>query len=105
MDTLFEQFVKERKYIKNSAAHTLSFYRQSFKTFALDKPYSKLQLNERIVSLREGGMKAVTKQKKDAEWKAVVEKYREHPIAIEALELLERVMKGVETIPIPQGPS
>jgi hypothetical protein len=31
--SLFEQFLKERIYIKNSSPHTIAFYRQSYKTY------------------------------------------------------------------------
>ncbi len=31
--SLFEQFLKERIYIKNSSPHTIAFYRQSYQTY------------------------------------------------------------------------
>ena len=33
LDRLFEQFCKEKLYVKNSSHHTIIFYRQSFNTF------------------------------------------------------------------------
>jgi len=31
--TMFEQFLKERTYIKNSSQHTIAFYRQRYQTY------------------------------------------------------------------------
>jgi len=54
-----EQFVKERKYLKAVSETTLAWYRISFKAFehALD---STETINQRIIELRERGVKPVS---------------------------------------------
>jgi hypothetical protein len=54
----FEQFVKERQYLKGSAPKTLSFYRQSFVAYLkhTDGEISQANLNQFVVALREKGM-------------------------------------------------
>jgi site-specific recombinase XerD len=42
LDQLFEQFCKEREYVKNSSRHTIIFYKASYKKF-------KEVLAERVV--------------------------------------------------------
>jgi integrase/recombinase XerD len=55
---LFEQFLQEKTFLSNLAPKTLSFYRQSFKAFALTFPLTQTQLNSTVVRLREQGMSA-----------------------------------------------
>jgi hypothetical protein len=47
LEFLFEQFCKERLHIKNSRAHTIAFYRRSFKT------YQKVMSGSAVYSDRE----------------------------------------------------
>lgn len=61
MEQVFEQFVKDKTYIKNVTPKTISFYRQSFSAFRRSyrgelKDVSKADLNNFVVSLRERGM-------------------------------------------------
>jgi integrase/recombinase XerD len=60
MISLFEQFLRERRFVKNSSQNTLLFYEQSFKAFNLHEPLTKGQLTERITVMREKGMKPST---------------------------------------------
>jgi integrase/recombinase XerD len=55
---LFEEFLQEKRFLSNLAPKTLSFYRQSFKAFALRLPVTQSQLNSIVVSLREQGKSA-----------------------------------------------
>lgn len=55
---LFEEFLQEKTFLSNLAAKTLSFYRQSFKAFALTLPVTQSQLNSSVVALRERGKSA-----------------------------------------------
>jgi integrase/recombinase XerD len=58
LDSVFQQFVNEKRYLNNASQNTVLFYQQSFKTFNLQKPVTKGQLNERVTSLREQGKSA-----------------------------------------------
>lgn len=60
MISLFENFLRERRYVKNSSPNTLLFYEQSFKAFNLQEPVTKSQLTERLTRMREKGMKPST---------------------------------------------
>jgi integrase/recombinase XerD len=55
---LFEEFLQEKTFLSNLAPKTLSFYRQSFKAFALTFPLTQNRLNSIVVSLREQGKTA-----------------------------------------------
>ncbi|MDX6498987.1 MAG: integrase/recombinase XerD [Blastocatellia bacterium] len=55
---LFKQFLNEKRFLNNASHNTILFYEQSFKTFNLQEPVSKSQLNERVASLRENGKSA-----------------------------------------------
>lgn len=57
MISLFENFLRERRYVTNSSQNTLLFYEQSFKAFNLQEPVTKSQLTERLTQMREKGMK------------------------------------------------
>jgi integrase/recombinase XerD len=64
MTALFEQFLKERTYIKNVSKNTLIFYRASFKAYqkiigSATVP-TKQDLNNFVIGLRENGFKPVT---------------------------------------------
>jgi integrase/recombinase XerD len=54
-----EEFIQERRYLKNVTTKTIAWYEQSFKAFdgALD---SKQAINQRIVSLRERGVSPIS---------------------------------------------
>jgi integrase/recombinase XerD len=58
LESLFQQFLKEKRYIQNVSQNTILFYEQSFKTFNLQDPLTKSQLHERVATLREGGKSA-----------------------------------------------
>lgn len=79
LELLFREFIKERTYIKNSAANTLAFYQRSFKTYqrvlnesavcnltaSLDRDRAealptKHALKDFVTGMREAGMKPVT---------------------------------------------
>jgi integrase/recombinase XerD len=55
LESLFQQFLKEKRFIQNVSQNTILFYEQSFKTFNLQDPVTKSQLKERVTSLREAG--------------------------------------------------
>ncbi|SRR6266404_1751525 len=63
---LFEQFVKERKYLKNVTPKTIIYYNNSWDSFRRMVPIentdqlSRLLLNEYVVNLRESGIKPVS---------------------------------------------
>jgi site-specific recombinase XerD len=63
-DQLFEQFCKEREYVKNSSHHTILFYKASYKKFKEslgdDIDLSKDHLNRFVLSMREKGVKPET---------------------------------------------
>jgi integrase/recombinase XerD len=58
LEKLFEQFVKERRYLQNVTPKTVSWYRQSFKVFQDNHTgeLSKASLAELVFKLREKGM-------------------------------------------------
>jgi hypothetical protein len=63
MQTLFEQFVKERKYIKNVTPKTEDWYRQSWKALGESLPGDnmlppKSYWTDRIGALRDRGVSA-----------------------------------------------
>ena len=64
MITLFEQFLKERIYIKNVSKNTIEFYRSSFKAYqktsASASVPTKQDLNTFVTEMREKGTKPVT---------------------------------------------
>jgi integrase/recombinase XerD len=63
---LFEQFVKERKYLKNVTPKTVIYYRNSWDSFSkfvsaqLPEDLSRALLNQYVVQLRESGIKPVS---------------------------------------------
>jgi len=58
MDTLFEQFIKERRYFRNLSERTLSFYTETYNYFkqvgAFDN-LSKQSLQNAVITFRERG--------------------------------------------------
>ena len=58
MDTLFEQFIKERRYFRNLSERTLSFYAETYNYFkqvgAFDN-LSKQSLQNAVITFRERG--------------------------------------------------
>ncbi|HZH92185.1 MAG TPA: tyrosine-type recombinase/integrase [Pyrinomonadaceae bacterium] len=65
LDQPFNQFCQERQYIKNSAANTIIFYRQSYKAFKLyvgedTQELNKSVLNRFVLTMREKGLKPST---------------------------------------------
>ncbi len=60
MISLFKQFIKERRYVKNSAENTIYYYEQCFKTyqkFLGEELPTKQYLIEFVTNMREGGIK------------------------------------------------
>jgi hypothetical protein len=58
METLFEEFIRERKYFRNLAETTLYFYQETFKQFKMLGAFenlSKESLQEAIIKFRERG--------------------------------------------------
>lgn len=64
LDQLFEQFCKEKEYVKNSSRHTILFYQYSYKTFKRilgdETDLSKNHLTSFVLGMREKGMKPET---------------------------------------------
>ncbi|HEX8177264.1 MAG TPA: tyrosine-type recombinase/integrase [Pyrinomonadaceae bacterium] len=64
LDQLFEQFCKEREYVKNSSRHTILFYKASYKKFKEslgdDIDLNKDHLNRFVLNMREKGVKPET---------------------------------------------
>jgi integrase/recombinase XerD len=64
MTALFEQFIKERLYVKNVTPKTIIFYRSSFKAYQKIIPSStvptKQDLTTFVIGLREQGIKPVS---------------------------------------------
>lgn len=64
LDQLFEQFYKEKEYVKNSSRHTILFYQYSFQTFKRilgdDIDLTKNHLTRFVLCMREKGMKPAT---------------------------------------------
>jgi integrase/recombinase XerD len=64
LDDLFNQFVKERRYFKNSSEKTIKFYHQCWSRFRKALPdieiLDKMTLNEFLIRLRESGIAPVT---------------------------------------------
>jgi integrase/recombinase XerD len=65
VDNLFNQFCRERQYVKNSAENTILFYQQSYKAFQRYagenlQEINKTILNNFVLSMRENGMKPST---------------------------------------------
>lgn len=57
-ESLFKQFLSEKRFLNNASQNTIAFYEQSFRAFNLQEPINKSQLNERLASLRENGKSA-----------------------------------------------
>lgn len=64
LDQLFEQFCKEKEYVKNSSRHTILFYQYSYKKFKEvlkeDIDLSKAHLTRFVLGMRELGVKPET---------------------------------------------
>lgn len=56
---MFEEFVKDRLYLKNVSPLTIRSYRQAFKRFG-SEPVSKTSINSFVVRMRESGLSPVT---------------------------------------------
>ena len=57
MDKLFEQFVKEKKFLKNVAPKTERFYRQSYKTFKrFGGELTKQGIKDFVIKMRESNL-------------------------------------------------
>src|SRR5262249_32204646 len=58
--TLFEQFLQERRYLKNSSEKTIRFYTQSWSAFnryvSPDSQLTKVTLNEFVLRMRQSGL-------------------------------------------------
>ncbi len=55
MESRFEQFLKERKYLKNVSARTIQWYTESFKWFSNPAP-SQADLTAVVIRMREAGL-------------------------------------------------
>lgn len=64
IDQLFEQFCKEKEYVKNSSRNTLLFYQYSYKAFKRimgdDVDFTKNHLTRFVLGMREKGIKPET---------------------------------------------
>jgi integrase/recombinase XerD len=64
LDQLFEQFCKEKEYVKNSSHQTILFYQYSYKTFRRilgdDSDLTKNHLTRFVLGMREKAMKPET---------------------------------------------
>jgi integrase/recombinase XerD len=64
LNQLFEQFCKEKEYVKNSSPHTILFYKASYKKFQLtlkdDIDLTKAHLTRFVLGMREAGVKPET---------------------------------------------
>jgi integrase/recombinase XerD len=59
--SLFEQFIQERRYLKNITPKTERYYRQSWTSFSkVSDQLTKAQLIEWVIRLREDGVKPVS---------------------------------------------
>jgi integrase/recombinase XerD len=61
MKALFEEFLRERQYLRNLTPNTLYFYREVYHVFDKEgawEPFSKQSLTTVIVRLKERGVKA-----------------------------------------------
>jgi site-specific recombinase XerD len=58
LESLFQQFLKEKRYLKNLSQHTILFYERAFRQFNLQEPITKSQLTERVTAMREAGKSA-----------------------------------------------
>jgi integrase/recombinase XerD len=55
----FEQFIKERIYLKNVSPRTVEWYREAFRRLA-NFPLTGDGLKEFVISMRQGGLKPVS---------------------------------------------
>lgn len=62
MDELFEQFIRERIYLRNVSPKTVSYYKDAWKAFKRygGKELNQSQLNEFVVRMREAEIKPVS---------------------------------------------
>jgi len=65
LEILFDQFIKERRFLKNSAEKTIRFYRQSWGRFCKSFPQlpdrlTKAHLSEFVLNMRESGLSATS---------------------------------------------
>jgi site-specific recombinase XerD len=65
LQILFEQFIKERRFLKNSSEKTIRFYNQSWNRFRkaflqLPDKLSKAHLSEFVLNMRESGLSAIS---------------------------------------------
>jgi integrase/recombinase XerD len=54
---LFEQFIRERRYLQNISPSTVSWYSHALKWLPTESP-TKAELNETVLRMREKGLKA-----------------------------------------------
>jgi len=59
MDHLFQNFLREKLYLKNLSEKTRKLYREAFRWFS-GTDLSKAGLNEFVVKMREGGLTPVS---------------------------------------------
>ena len=56
---MFEQFIRERRYITNVSPRTIEWYRESFKWLQIENP-THSDLTEFVIRMREAGLKATS---------------------------------------------
>lgn len=59
MDSSFEKFIKERRYLKNVSGYTEHWYRTSLRWLPNPNP-TQSELNEVVIRMREAGLKPVS---------------------------------------------
>jgi len=103
LNRLFEQFCKEKLYVKNSSHHTIIFYRQSFNTFKKFvgeniQELNKSVLNEFVLAMREKEIKPSTCNVYIRGMNSFLSWLHENefitePLKIKQLKIEQRVMK------------
>jgi len=102
MSTLFEQFIKERIYVKNVTPKTIIFYRTSFKAYQKIIPSAtvptKQDLTNFVIGLREQGLKPVSCNTYISGFNAYLSwlyenEYTTEHLKIKKLKFHQRIMK------------
>jgi hypothetical protein len=55
LESLFQQFLREKRYLKNLSSHTIECYERAFKQFNLQEPNTKSQTSMRVAEISESG--------------------------------------------------
>ena len=59
MESSFELFIKERRYLKNVSERTIQWYRESFAWLG-KYPLTEAGVKEFVIGMRQGGLKPVS---------------------------------------------